>query len=70
MTSPNKPSLDDYASTIELVFKKLAVCFKQGELTDAEADQLTDLPYNIPRILDADTCAEIIETARRICSTN
>lgn len=59
---PDSPgSLDNYASTIEAVFKRLVVLYKDG----ADSGDWMDEAANILTILDADTCAEIIETAKK-----
>lgn len=59
---PDAPmSLDTYASTIEAVFKRLVVLYRDG----ADSGDWMDEAGNILSILDADTCAEIIETAKK-----
>ncbi len=54
-------NLNDYADTIRLVFTNLAKIYDDGS-----GDSGNDIACNISRILDADTCGEIIETARKI----
>lgn len=61
MIPPDDPlSLDNYASTIETVFRRLVVLYKDG----ADSGDWMDEAANILSILDADTCAEIIATAK------
>lgn len=59
---PDAPqsNLAAHANTIQLVFQRLAVLYKDG----ADSGDWMDEAGNIVAILDPDTCAEIIEAAK------
>ena len=51
--------LNQYADIIGAVFKQLAILYDDGSGSSGN-----DVACDIIRILDADTCAEIIEAAK------
>lgn len=60
--NPVKPDLNQYASTIAMVFKKLAPVMYDDGCGDSGNDVVCDLS----RVLDADTCGEIISVAQAV----
>lgn len=52
--------LNDYAGTIEQVFRQIANAYAE----DNNPFGLASVMGNITQLLDADTCAEIIEAAK------
>lgn len=61
--SQTAPNLNDYASTIRLVFEKAAALWGQ------QPSEWFAARKEILALLDPDVCAEVIETARRVEQT-
>lgn len=62
MKKSKKPNLNNYASTIALVFEKFAGLYNADRATIAELYELNSLAGRI----DADTVAEIISVAKEV----
>lgn len=55
-------TLNDYASEIRLIFERMVSHWAQPR----QGQVLTDVSAELKRLIDADTLAEIIETAKKV----